>query len=202
MHLHASAHAPHLAHIGVAQHPVAFHLVANIHHAAGLRLQALCCVVGQLGQGLRGRDADSHRDAGAAQYFATDLAAERVQAFYARQIGERLVNAIHLHRRHHRFNQSHYSLTHVAVECVIGRKRNDAVLPQLVFDLKIWLAHFHEGLGIIAARDNTAVIVGQDHYRHLCQVWAEHPFAAGVKAVAIDQAKHWQRLRHGCARYW
>lgn len=44
------------------------------------------------------------------------------------------------------------------------------------------------------------IVVRQHHDRNLGQVWAEHSFATGIEAVAIDQAEYRQRFRHGCAR--
>lgn len=45
------------------------------------------------------------------------------------------------------------------------------------------------------------IVVAQHHDRRARKVGAEHPLAAGVEAVAVDQREH--RLRHwghGCAR--
>ncbi|MNG03982.1 hypothetical protein D3C84_870860 [compost metagenome] len=74
------------------------------------------------------------------------------------------------------------------------------MLLQLVLDLEIRLAHLHEGLGIVAAGDHAAVIVAQHNDGHAGQVRAEHSFATGVEAVAIDQGKNRLGFRHGCAR--
>lgn len=92
MHFHAPAYSPHLRYIRVAQHPVALDRVADIHHTTGLRLQAFGGVVGQFGQGFGVSDADTDRDARAAQYLATDLAAEAVQVIDAGEVDEGFVD--------------------------------------------------------------------------------------------------------------
>lgn len=76
------------------------------------------------------------------------------------------------------------------------------MLLEFVFDLEIRLAHLHERLGVIAAGDDAAVVVREHDDGHLGQVRAEHAFAAGVEAVAVDQSEYWRDFRQGCARCW
>lgn len=61
---HASTYAPYLFNSGVAQHPVAFERVAQIHDAPSLRLQPFRGVVGQFGQGFGVGNAHTNRDTG------------------------------------------------------------------------------------------------------------------------------------------
>ncbi|MNT76909.1 hypothetical protein D3C72_2159690 [compost metagenome] len=76
------------------------------------------------------------------------------------------------------------------------------MLFERVLDLVIRLAHFDKGLGIVAAGNDTAVVVAQHHDRHLGQVGTKHPLATGIEAVAVDQREDGVVLRHGCAQCW
>lgn len=91
--------------------------------------------------------------------------------------------------RHHRLNQLHHPLTHIAIQGVFRRERDDVVLPKLVFNLEIRLAHLCEGIGIVATGDDEAVVVLQDYERYLRQVGTKHALAADMKTVAIDQTE-------------
>jgi hypothetical protein len=64
------------------------------------------------------------------------------------------------------------------------------------------LAHFHIGLGVLAAGDNATVVVQKNDDGYLGQVWMEHTLATGVEAVAVDQLEYRWSLRHGCACCW
>ena len=110
-----------------------------------------------------------------------------------------LINAIHLNRRHHRLDQAHHTLAHVAVQCIVGGERDNAVLLEFVLDLKIRFAHFDEGFSVVAPGDDTAIVIAQHYDGHLRQVGPEYSFAAGIEAVAVDQREGWLLLRHGCA---
>ncbi|MNI46158.1 hypothetical protein D3C73_1006070 [compost metagenome] len=156
-------------------------------------------MVGQLGQGLGGCDANADRDTGAAQNLAANPSTQYVQAFDTGQVGKRLIDAVDLDRRHHRLDQRHHPLAHVAIQGIVRREGDDALLAELVLDLEIRLAHFHEGLGVVAARDDAAIVVRQDDDRNLGQVRAKHPLATCVKTVAVDKTEDRRWLRHGCA---
>ncbi|MNJ62974.1 hypothetical protein D3C77_588340 [compost metagenome] len=156
-------------------------------------------MVRQLGQGLGPGDSHTNWNAGAAQYLATNPPAQLVQPSDAGQIREGLVDAVDLNGRHQGLDQAHDPLAHVPIQRVVGGERDDAVLLQLLLDLEIRLAHFHERLGVVAPGDDTAIVVRQDHDRDLGQVRAEHPLAGRIERVAVDQCKD-RRVRHGCAR--
>lgn len=72
-----------------------------------------------------------------------------------------LINAVHLNSRHHRLDQTHHALTHVAVQRIVGGECDNAVLPELMLDLEIRLAHFDERLCIVAACDDTSISVSE-----------------------------------------
>ncbi|MNT16009.1 hypothetical protein D3C72_1510940 [compost metagenome] len=76
---HSPSDAPYLPHSRVAQHPITLNRVGDVHHSAGLGLQALGGVVGQLGQGFGRGDAYADWDPRAAQYLRADLPTEGVQ---------------------------------------------------------------------------------------------------------------------------
>ena len=89
--LHAPAHPPDLADIGVAQRPVPFERVAQIHHTTGDIQQPFGGMVGELGQRLGACDAYTDRNAGAAQHLCPDLAPQGIQPRYTREVGKRLI---------------------------------------------------------------------------------------------------------------
>lgn len=92
MSFHPPTDAPHFTDIGIAQHPVAFGRIADVDHAAGMRLQAFRGVVGELGQRFRGGDADADRDAGALINSRANGSAKTCQVpRNAAEIGERLI---------------------------------------------------------------------------------------------------------------
>ena len=156
-------------------------------------------MVRQLGQGLGASNTDADRNASATQHLAANASAELVQVSNTGQIGKRFIDAVDLDRWNHGFDQGHDPLAHVPVQGVVRGERHDAMLLELVFDLEVRLTHLHEGLRVVAARNDTAVVVAQHDNRHLGQVRAKHPLARCVERVAIDQCKH-GRFRHGCAR--
>ncbi|MNO96528.1 hypothetical protein D3C76_882020 [compost metagenome] len=188
---HPPANAPYLLHFGIAQHPIALERIGNVDHPARLRLQALGRVIGQLGERLCAGDADTHGDPSALEDPGAQGSPELRQVFLnARQIGEAFINAVDLGVRHHRFDQGHDALAHVAVQRVITTEGHDAVAAQLVLCLKIRLAHLHVGLRIVRPGDHAAVIVAQHDNRGLGQVRPEYPLAARIERVAIDQRKY------------
>ncbi|MNH19683.1 hypothetical protein D3C79_794270 [compost metagenome] len=125
---HAPANSPHLFHLGIAQHPISLERICDVDHAAGLGLQALGRVIGQLGQGLCAGDPNPHWYAGALENPGPQLSPELSKVFLnTGQISEALVDAVDLGGRHHRLDQRHDTLAHVAVKRVITAKGHDAV---------------------------------------------------------------------------
>lgn len=72
-----------------------------------------------------------------------------------------LIDAIHLNCRYHRLDQAHHAFAHVAVQRIVGGERDNAVLPELMLDLEIRLAHLDERLRVVAACDHTAIVVSE-----------------------------------------
>lgn len=93
MSLHALANAPDFADVGVAQRPVAFERIAQIHYAAGDIEQPFGCVVGELGQCLRARDPHPDWNACALEKGGAHVPAKRGQiSRHASQIGKRFID--------------------------------------------------------------------------------------------------------------
>ena len=46
-----------------------------------------------------------------------------------------------------------------------------------MLDLEIWGSHGYHRLALVAAGDDTSVIIGKDHYRTALQFRLEGPFA-------------------------
>jgi len=199
---HLAANAPHLRHSCIAQHPIAFDWIGNVDHTTRLRLQSFRRVVRQLRQSLGVSDTNTDRNTSTAKHLCPNLSAQRIKITNASQISKRLIDAVHLNRRHHRLDQAHHALAHVAVQRIVGRERHNALLLELVLDLEIRLAHLDERLRVITTSDYAAIVVAQHHNGHLRQVWPEYALAAGIEAVAVDQCKGWFLLRHGCAPCW
>ena len=147
-------------------------------------------------------NAHTHGDARATQHLVSNTTPERIQFSHPVQIGEHLVDAVHLHRRYHGFDQAHDPFAHIAIQRVVGGEGHDAVLLERVLDLEIRCAHFDEGLGVVAVGDHAAVVVAQNHNRGSGQVWAEHAFATSVETIAINQSEGGLQFRHGCAQCW
>ena len=101
-----------------------------------------------------------------------------------------LIDAVNLNGGHHRLNDAHDPLAHIAIKRVIGREGHDAVTAQFVFDLEIRLAHLHERLRIVATGNYATIIVTENNDRNLGQVRAKHTLAARIKAVAVNQAEY------------
>lgn len=123
-------------------------LHSDVHHAAHLGLQAPRGVVGQR---LCAGNAHTDGNARATQHSGPDVPAQGVQILDAGQIRKGFINRVHLNGRYKRFYNGHYALAYVAVKREIGRKCHNPVLPELVLNLKVRLAHFDEGRGIVAA---------------------------------------------------
>lgn len=78
---HTAANSPHLLHLGIAQHPISLERIGDVDHAAGLGLQALGRVIGQLGQGLCAGDPNPYWYAGALEDPGPQLSPELGKVF-------------------------------------------------------------------------------------------------------------------------
>ena len=131
--------------------------------AAGFAFGAFGDVVGQLGQGLGGGDADAGRDADPAVDARADLAGAQGQvAGDAVQVDKAFVDAVDLLPVAEAGGQAHHAVAHVAVELEVGRERDEAGLVFQVADLEEGRAHLDaQGLGFVTAGDGTAVVVSE-----------------------------------------
>jgi len=164
-------------------------------------LQSLGSVVGQLGQGLGTCDTYTDRDAGALGNAQAQPVPEQRQVLgHARELSETFVDAVDLGGRHHRFDQRHHPLAHVAIQRVIATECHHTVPTEFFPRLKIRLAHFHEWLGVIGPGNDTTVVVAQHHDRRLRQIRPKYALTAGVERVAVDQRKYWLTA-HDRGRY-
>ncbi len=150
-------------------------------------------VVCHLGQRLGGGDARRDRDARPARHRAAKLGGVGGVAV-GRDVGQvekRLVDAVFLHLGAEQPQHLHDTPAHVAVKRVIAGEYRDAVPLDLLLDLEIRVAHLEaEGLGLVAAGDHAAVIVGQHDDRAVAQRGVEYPLARRIKVIAIHQGKH------------
>lgn len=159
--------------------------------SAGFALCILGDVVGQLGQGLGGRDAHAGGYADAALYAAADGVGAAGDVWHAVQADKAFVDAVDLLLRAHAGGQAHHAVAHVAVEGEIGAQRDQAVGGVHVLHLEVGLAHLDaDGLGFFAACDDAAVVVAQDDQRHTLERGAEHTLARCVEVVAVQQGEH------------
>jgi hypothetical protein len=93
MSLHSLAYTPDFPDIGVAQRPVAFELIAQIHDAAGLVKQTFRCVIREFGQCFCTRNADAYWNAGVLENGRSELAAKRSEiAWHTCQISKGFIN--------------------------------------------------------------------------------------------------------------
>lgn len=197
----SAAHAPDLAHVGGGQQflvcgAVQIGPLADLGEfggvAAGFALGAFGDVVGQLGQGLGGGDADAVRDADPFLDARADLAgAQREVAGDAVQVDKAFVDAVDLLPVAQACGQAHHAVAHVAVQLKVGREGDEAGLLFQVADLEEGRAHLDaQGLGFVAAGDGAAVVVGQDHDRAAVQAGLKDALAARVEVVAVEERNH------------
>ena len=78
---------------------------------------------------------------------------------------------------------------HIAVKDVVGRKTlSHASVPTP--DLKRGTPILSPAFGLVTARNDATVVVGQNNHRAAVQTWIEHPLTTHEKVVAIGQGKH------------
>ena len=86
-----------------------------------------------------------------------------------------------------------YAFGHIPVKGKIGGKNGDLVLFNNIPDLVKGNTHCDaQGLGFIAARYGTPVVVGQNDDRTSVQVRVEYPFTTDEEIVAVGQRIHGQ----------
>jgi hypothetical protein len=159
---------------------------------ARLAVGGLADVVGQLGQRLGGGEADAGGQAGLfLDGGAHGVAGGGQVGAHALEVEERFVDAVDLLARRVARLDGHHARAHVEVELVVGRHRQQAGGLLEVAHLEPGLGHLDaELLRLVAARDARAVVGTQDDDGPAGKPRREHPFAADVEVVAIDQGVH------------
>jgi hypothetical protein len=105
-----------------------------------------------------------------------------------REAQKGLVDGIDLLLRAELADHRHQAAAHVGIEGIVGGQGAALVLGQQIPDLEIGLAHADaQGLGLVAARHATAVVVGEDHDRAVTQGVVEDPLATDVEVVGVDE---------------
>ena len=64
-------------------------------------------------------NADAHGDAGTFEDSGAQLPAHGAGIRNAGQVGKGLIDAVHLHCRHHGLDQAHDALAHVAIQRIV-----------------------------------------------------------------------------------
>lgn len=139
----------------------------------------------------------TNRNASAFKNVRPDASTERCEI--ARDPGEvckRLIDAVDLGGWHHRLDDRHDTLAHVAIERVVAAEHLYAVAAQHLFDLKIGSPHFHKWLGVVATGDDATVVIAEYHDGRFLQIWTKNTLAAGIEAIAIDKREDSLMLFH------
>ena len=187
----STTYAPDVPHFDILQDSINITTRQEGEHPVMLRV-FLGHAVGDLGQGLGGTKADGDRDTGLLPNGVPDVLAGYTQGLLAgqRQPNKRLINGIDLNFGLQAAQYLHDPLGHVAVQGIVGGKDPDPVTLDQWFALEIWLTHLDaQGLGLVGAGDDAAVVVGEHHHRLALKLWVEHPFAGDIEVVAVDQGK-------------
>ena len=131
-------------------------------------------MVGQLGKGFGGTNAHTHRNARPLHYALAHGVTNLTQIGRAGEIDKAFVNGIHLGARGILAQNLHHPIGQVGIQSVVAAERKDAVFFHQIFALKPRLPHAHtQGLGLVGARYNAAIVVGQHHHGHVAQVGPE-----------------------------
>lgn len=156
---------------------------------------------GDFGEGLGGGDADADGDARILQDRATDAAAHRIERLIdPLQIEKGLVDGVNLERGDQLPQRGHHTPRQVAIEREIGRKECDAIAFDGGAHLKKGLSHpYSEGLGLVRAGDDAAVVVRQHDHRPTVQIGSENALAGDVEIVAVAKAEH--RIPTVCSQF-
>ena len=187
----AATDAPHVPHLDLLEKPFNIAVRQDGRHPTIFRI-LFCHAVGDLGQCLGRAKADADWDAGLLSDGVPDVLTGNAQSFLAgqRQPDKGLVDGINLNLGLQMAQYLHDPLGHVAIQSIIGGKDSDSVPLDQGLALEIWLPHLDaQGLGLVGAGDDAAVVVGEHHHRLPLKLWVEHPFAGAIEIVAVDQGK-------------
>jgi len=154
---------------------------------------------GDLRQGLCRGDADADGDPDVAADGASDCSAEPVERFgHAAQVEKGLVDRVDLDTRDQRAERGHHAARQVSVEGEVGREDRNLPLLDERPDLIEGLPHADaEGLGLVRAGDDAAVVVRQHDDGPPHKIGPEYPLAGGVEVVAVAESVHRGRLFEG-----
>jgi len=112
---------------------------------------------------------------------------------HAAQVQESFVNGINLYGRSQLPQCQVHALGHIPVKGKIGRKYGHLVFFYNIPDLVKGNTHCDaQGLGFVAARYGTPVVVGQNNDRTSVQARVEYPFTTDEEIIAIGQRIHGQ----------
>ena len=195
--------APHVAKVHLRQRCGLLLVIGEVadSSAGGVLLGG---AVRDLGEGLGRADPHAHRDPSFLEDGGTRLPGEGGRIGKAREAEEGLVNRVHLQVRREVAQHAHHPGGEVAVEGVVGTAHLHAPALELGAAQVPGVAHLDpERLGLVAARDHAAVVIGQHHHRHAAQLGLKQPLARGVEVVAVDEgdwaahgSKHPHRTDH------
>ena len=151
-------------------------------------------VVGEFGERFGRADPYAHRqpgplpDTGADQLAHSDGTA--IQLHHGFDPQEGLVDAVDLQLRAEIAQDAAHPVAHVAIERVVGREGQDAVLPGQLLQLKPRGAHLDtERLDLVAAGHGTAIVVREHHHRDAFESGLKDALAGDVEVVDVHQRK-------------
>jgi hypothetical protein len=82
----------------------------------------------------------------------------------------------------------HHPLAEISVEWIVAAENNSPSPMQLWSTLKVGSPHRHpQLLDLLTTGDHTAIVVAENGYRHLYQVWPKDSLTGNVEIVAINQ---------------
>lgn len=155
-------------------------------------------MVGDFGEGFGGSEAERDGEAGPAADGLADFLGEGKALSGGSRVGEGkegFVNGVDFEVGGEVGKSGHDAVAEVAVEGVVGGEGDDVVFFYYGLALEEGLAHFNtEGFGFLAAGDDAAVVVGEDHQRAAFEFGVEDALAGGVEIVAIHQGE--ERFGH------
>lgn len=150
---------------------------------------ALGKLTGNLGQRLGRGDANAHGHAqplvdAPVEPLAPCLEVEMVHAV---EYAEALVDGIAVEHRGLAAHDVHQAPRHVGVKLVVAGEGVDSLVGELLLQLEERGAGFDaHGLGLVAARHNAAVVVGQHDDGLAFQVWPEGALATDVAIIITN----------------
>lgn len=119
------------------------------------------------------------------------FAAESRHIADAAEVNEAFVDRIDLDVRSSAADERHDAPRHVAVERHVRRTDGDGTSLDHAFDTEERDAHgYAECLGLVTARDDTAVVVRQDDDGFADELRAEYTLTADEEVVTVDEADH------------